>query len=117
MRPGVLLASGIAAGAVLLAQAPPKKPRLNTTIGKLEQGQAVIHPKDWMFIDMEHGPYLMDRLQATLDDLDKKRDTNGNLSVTPIVRIPQDGDEDFRWTVKQVLDMGAQGIIFPHVES
>jgi 4-hydroxy-2-oxoheptanedioate aldolase len=117
MRPGVLVAAGIAAAAILLAQAPPKKPRLNTTIGKLEQGQAVIHPKDWMFIDMEHGPYLMDRLQATLDDLDKKRDTNGNLSVTPIVRIPQDGDEDFRWTVKQVLDMGAQGIIFPHIES
>jgi 4-hydroxy-2-oxoheptanedioate aldolase len=108
----------IAAASLLTAQqTATKKVRLNNTIAKLEKGEAVIHPKDWMFIDMEHGPYLIDRLQATLDDLDKKRDANGNLSITPIVRIPQDGDEDFRWTVKQVLDSGAQGIIFPHIES
>ena len=86
-------------------------------IAKLESGRAVLTPSDWMFIDMEHGPYLLDRLQATLNDLGQKRDADGRLLTAPIVRIPQDGDEDFRWTVKQVLDHGAFGIIFPHIES
>src|SRR5215831_6836207 len=64
-----------AAASVLTAQqTATKKVRLNNTIAKLEKGEAVTHPKDWMFIDMEHGPYLIDRLQATLDGLDKKRD-------------------------------------------
>ena len=33
------------------------------------------------------------------------------------MRIPQDGDEDFRWAVKQVLDLGAFGVILPHVDT
>ena len=45
---------------------------VNPLIVKLKQGKAVLTPDDWMFIDMEHGPYLMDRLQTTLDDLGKK---------------------------------------------
>jgi 4-hydroxy-2-oxoheptanedioate aldolase len=91
--------------------------RLNPMIAKLEQGKAVLTPVDWAFIDMEHGPYLLDRLQTTLDEMGKKRNAEGQLQTAPIVRIPQDGDEDFRWSVKQVLDHGAFGIIFPHIES
>jgi 4-hydroxy-2-oxoheptanedioate aldolase len=91
--------------------------RLNPLIAKLQQGKAVLTPVDWMFIDMEHGPYLLDRLQTTLEELGKKRDATGQLQIAPIVRIPPDGDEDFRWVVKQVLDHGALGIIFPHIES
>ena len=93
------------------------KSRLNPLIAKLEQGQAVLTPDDWMFIDMEHGPYLIDRLQDTLAELGKKRNPDGTLKTAPIVRVPQDGDEDVRWSVKQVLDCGAFGIIFPHIES
>ena len=70
-----------------------------------------------MFIDMEHGPYLLDRLQAILGDLGKKKKANGQFETAPIVRIPLEGDEDFRFAVKQVLDMGAMGVVFPHVES
>jgi 4-hydroxy-2-oxoheptanedioate aldolase len=95
----------------------PQKVRLNPLIAKLEQGQIALTPTDWAFIDMEHGPYLLDRLQSTLNELDKKRRPDGRLETAPIVRIPEDGDEDFRWSVKQVLDMGAFGIIFPHIES
>ena len=97
------------------ADAP--KNRLNPLIAKLERGESALTPDDWMFIDMEHGPYLLDRLQATLNDLDKRRRPDGSLPSAPIVRIPEDGDEDSRWSVKQVLDSGAFGIIFPHIES
>lgn len=90
---------------------------VNPLIVKLKQGKAVLTPDDWMFIDMEHGPYLMDRLQTTLDDLGKKRSANGQLQIAPIVRLPQDGDEDSRWSAKQILDSGAVGVIFPHIES
>jgi len=70
-----------------------------------------------MFIDMEHGPYLLDRLQATLADLGKRKKADGRFETAPIVRIPLEGDEDFRFAVKQVLDMGAMGIVFPHIET
>lgn len=97
--------------------AEPSKTRLNPLIAKLERGESALTPDDWMFIDMEHGPYLLDRLQATLNDLDKRRGPDGRLPTAPIVRIPEDGDENSRWSVKQVLDMGAFGIVFPHIES
>ena len=32
------------------------------------------------------------------------------MNLAPLVRIPQDGDEDFRWAVKQVLDLGGMGV-------
>jgi 4-hydroxy-2-oxoheptanedioate aldolase len=91
--------------------------RVNPLIARLEQGQPAHTPSDWMFIDMEHGPYLLDRLQATLDDLGRKKKATGQFETAPIVRIPLEGDEDFRFAVKQVLDMGAMGVVFPHVET
>jgi 4-hydroxy-2-oxoheptanedioate aldolase len=93
------------------------KPRINPLIAKVEAGQPALTPTDWMFIDMEHGPYLLDRLQATLDDLGKKKLPDGRFSTAPIVRIPLEGDENFRFAVKQVLDMGAMGVVFPHIET
>jgi len=42
-----------------------QKPRVNPLIARLEQGLGALSGTDWMFIDMEHGPYLLDRLQAT----------------------------------------------------
>jgi 4-hydroxy-2-oxoheptanedioate aldolase len=113
---GRLLACGLPAFCGTMA-AEPRKPRLNPMIAKLEQGKPVITPNDWAFIDMEHGPYLVDHLQQTLNDLGAKRNAEGVLETAPIVRLPQDGDEDFRWSVKQVLDMGSFGIIFAHIES
>ena len=110
-----LVAFGLPAIPAITAE--DRKPRLNPLIAKLEQGKAVLTPDDWMFIDMEHGPFSIDRLQETLNELGKKRNPDGTLQTAPIVRIPQDGDEDSRWAVKQVMDMGAFGVVFPHVES
>jgi len=112
----------LTAAAVLLlsasgvAQGPPGG-RINPLIAKLEAGQVAVTPTDWMFIDMEHGPYLLDRLQTTLADLGKRKKAGGMFETAPIVRIPLEGDEDFRFAVKQVLDMGAMGVVFPHVET
>jgi len=99
------------------ANAEAPKGRLNPLIEKLESGGNALTPDDWTFIDLEHGPFSIERLQHILDDLDKKRKPNGQLPSAPIVRIPMDGDESSRWVVKQALDSGAMGIIFGHVES
>jgi 4-hydroxy-2-oxoheptanedioate aldolase len=60
---------------------------------------------------------LLDRLQATIEDLVKKKTPDGRFTTAPIVRVPLEGDEDFRFAVKQVLDMGAMGVVFPHIET
>ena len=49
--------------------------------------------------------------------MDNDRDASGRLNLAPLVRIPQDGDEDFRWAVKQVLDLVAFGVVLPHVDT
>ena len=51
---------------------------------------------------------------------DKQRmAANGNLqmAVTPLVRVPQNGSEMMSFIVKQALDVGAFGIMFPMVEN
>jgi 4-hydroxy-2-oxoheptanedioate aldolase len=37
--------------------------------------------------------------------------------LTPVVRIPQEGDEVVKSTIKQLLDQGVMGIIVPHVRT
>ena len=95
-----------------MAQEPQ---RLNPLIEKLAQDQAAIGGVDWQFIDMEHGPYLLDRLQATLQELREEGATRPRLA--PIVRIPMEGDENVRFATKQVLDLGVFGVVFPRVET
>lgn len=58
-----------------------QKVRINPLIEQLEQGKPAISDVDWMFIDMEHSPYLLDRLESTLAGL--KRKPNGQLTVAP----------------------------------
>jgi 4-hydroxy-2-oxoheptanedioate aldolase len=89
--------------------------RLNKIIEALEAGRPALADTEWQLIDMEHAPYSAERLQTVLEELE--RDADGRISQTPLVRIPQNGDEDFAWAVKQVLDQGIFGILLPHVES
>jgi len=67
--------------------------------------------------DQEHSPYVIDKLEERFAAMAKDKDSNGRPRLTPIVRIPQEADEDFRWAVKQVLDAGAYGIVLPHLET
>jgi 4-hydroxy-2-oxoheptanedioate aldolase len=38
-------------------------------------------------------------------------------AVTPIIRIPPNGGEMSQWFAKQVLDIGAYGVVWPHVST
>ena len=94
-----------------------QRQRLNKVIVALEEERPAIAGEDWRFIDMEHSPFSAERLRMILSEMDQDRDATGRLPLAPLVRIPQDGDEDFRWAVKQVLDLGAFGVILPHVDT
>ncbi len=109
----------IALAAAGLAAAPADAQdggRLNKVIEALEGGGAAIANREWRFVDMEHSPFSGERVQRVLAEMNEERDADGRLSLTPLIRIPQDGDEDFKWAVKQVLDLGGFGIILPHVD-
>ncbi|MGC3992833.1 MAG: aldolase/citrate lyase family protein [Propionicimonas sp.] len=61
---------------------------------------------DWLLIDAEHGPNGLESLLAQLQAV-------AAYPVTPVVRVPS-GDAV---VVKQVLDLGAQNILVPMVNS
>ena len=119
-RRGRMQAMAVAAvTAVAFAAAPAGAQdggRLNKVIEALEGGGAAIANREWRFVDMEHSPFSGERVQRVLAEMNEERDADGRLSLTPLIRIPQDGDEDFKWAIKQVLDLGGFGIILPHVD-
>ncbi|TVR51674.1 MAG: aldolase [Gemmatimonadales bacterium] len=76
---------------------------------------------DFLFIDMEHSPFDMQALQTFLLGMQDVRTVaqkgNPQMDVTPIVRVPMNGREPMQWAIKQVLDMGAFGIMVPFVDT
>jgi 4-hydroxy-2-oxoheptanedioate aldolase len=76
---------------------------------------------DFVFIDMEHTPFdagvLRNFLLGMTDVRRAIEKGNAQRDVTPLVRIPMNGRENMQWFAKQALDMGAQGIVFPFVET
>jgi 4-hydroxy-2-oxoheptanedioate aldolase len=113
-------------------------PRLNRTIELLAEGKPTFgifsHDRslenaraiarsglDFVFIDMEHGPLDVQALRVFLLGMtDRQRIlAKGNLQmdVTPIVRIPPNGRDQATFVAKQVLDVGAMGVMFPYVNS
>lgn len=60
---------------------------------------------DWLWIDLEHSPMSLEQVQAVL--------TAKQPECAGLVRVPNNCDE---W-IKRVLDIGADGIIVPHVSS
>jgi 4-hydroxy-2-oxoheptanedioate aldolase len=61
---------------------------------------------DWLLIDMEHGPNGLESVLAQLHAI-------AAYPATPLVRVPS-GDPV---TLKQVLDLGAQNLLVPMVDS
>lgn len=137
-RPAALLLS--IASCVLFASMPAAQEdiHLNRTIETLADGKPAFgifsgdfslanaralatSDLDFIFIDMEHSPYDLETLQAFLIGMTNKERVleKGNLQmdVTPLVRIPMNGRENLQWLVKQALDVGAFGIVFPYVET
>jgi len=76
---------------------------------------------DFVIIDLEHSPYDVTRLEGYLLGMIDKRQIaqKGNLqpNVVPIVRVPSAGREQLLFVIKQVLDLGAFGVLVPHIDT
>ena len=112
-------------------------PRLNGIIRALEHGQPALTSftsaeidaalamstarYDGIVFEMEHNPWDVRALRDCLQYLLNRRQIAqaGSLApaVTPLVRIPPNGDEKNQWLAKQALDLGAYGIVWPHVST
>jgi 4-hydroxy-2-oxoheptanedioate aldolase len=112
-------------------------PRLNSVIRALEQGQIPITTfsppsvdsaialsaaaYDGVVFEAEHNPYDIGTLRDCLQYMLNRRQIldRGTLSpaVAPIIRIPANGGEMNQWLAKQVLDIGAYGLVFPRVST
>jgi len=73
---------------------------------------------DFVFVDMEHAPFDVEKLRQFLLGMTNKREIleKGNLqpNVIPLVRVPAAGGaEELIAQAKQVLDVGVFGIFFP----
>ena len=115
----------------------PDTPRLNTVIAQLERHQiplAVFSPPtvesaielatskyDGVVFEAEHNPYDIRTLRDCLQYLLNRKQIveRGSLApaVTPIIRIPANGGEMNQFLAKQVLDIGAYGIVWPHIST
>ncbi len=131
----VLVAVWLGAGMV---SAQESTVRINAAIDKLAKGKSLAgaimydfslyaaaqfssSDLDFMIIDMEHRGLDFERLETFLLGTTNKAEIakQGNLQVRvpPIVRIPTYGRAPNEAIVKQVLDMGAFGIMFPAIEN
>lgn len=111
--------------------------RLNTVIQALEQGDvpiAAFAPPtvdsaiamstaayDAVIYEAEHNPYDIKDLRDCLQYMLNRRQIveRGTVipAVTPIIRIPPNGSELNQWCAKQVLDIGAYGVVWPHIST
>lgn len=122
----------------LLSLAQDAAPRLNKAIDLLERGEPVLgllsfdyslnnarslarSGLDFIIIDMEHAPFDVERIREFLLGMTDKRAIleKGSLqpNVVPFVRIPAIGSEDVLSQVKQALDVGAFGVMFPTINN
>src|SRR5258707_821759 len=76
---------------------------------------------DGIVYEMEHNPWdiraLRDSLQYMLNRGQIARSGSVAPAVTPMVRIPPNGAEKAQFHAKQALDLGAYGIIWPHIST
>ena len=112
-------------------------PRLNGIIRALEQGRPAFtcftppdvesaialstSKYDGIVFEMEHNGWdpkaLRDSLQYLLNRGQIARAGSVAPAVTPIVRVPPNGIEKAQWHAKQAFDLGAYGIVWPHISS
>src|SRR5580704_1780304 len=112
-------------------------PRLNSVIAALEAGQTAFTTftppgresavemsttkYDGIVFEMEHNPWdvgaLRDGLQYLLNRGQIARAGSVVPAVTPMVRIPPNGAEKSQVFAKQALDLGAYGIVWPHIST
>lgn len=112
-------------------------PRLNRIIAALEAGKPAFTSfsppdvpsalafstsnYDGVVFEMEHNPWdtlaLRDCLQYLLNRGQIAKAGSIVPAVTPMVRVPPNGNEKAQWQAKQALDLGVYGIIWPHTST
>jgi 4-hydroxy-2-oxoheptanedioate aldolase len=112
-------------------------PRLNGVIRALEAGQTALTcfssadvesaialataKYDAVVYEMEHNAYdiraFRDCLQYMLNRGQIARSGSIAPAVAPFARIPPNGGEKAQFQAKQVLDLGAYGVIWPHISN
>ena len=113
-------------------------PRLNNVIRALEQGEVAlttfVSPPtvdnaiavstaayDGVIFESEHSPYDIKELRDGMQYMLNRRQIldGGTLApaVTPLIRVPTNGGEMNQWIAKQVLDIGAYGVVWPRVST
>ena len=112
-------------------------PRLNGIIRALEQGQIAFaaftnadidfvlafggSSYDGIIFELEHNPWDVGALRNCFQYLLNRREIaeSGSIApaITPLVRIPANGGEKNQWLAKQALDLGAYGIVWPHIST
>ena len=65
--------------------------------------------------DLEHNAFQLDEFESFLSELEAEGASRPRL--TPVVRIPYEASQDYGHYVKQMLDVGAMGIILPQVKT
>lgn len=112
--------------------------RMNKVIARLENGEPAFGPflnagsipdavwarqsgYDAVVFEMEHNAFNLQDLRLSLQFmLDRKQILESGSpapAVAPFVRIPVNGREHNQWIVKQVLDIGVMGIVFPMINT
>ncbi len=112
--------------------------RLNKVIELIESGKPAFGPfvpagsipdatwiassnYDFVVYELEHNAFNLSDLRLSLQFMLDRRQIveSGSLApqVTPMVRIPVNGREQSQWIVKQVLDIGVYGIVFPMINT
>jgi 4-hydroxy-2-oxoheptanedioate aldolase len=79
---------------------------------------------DFALFDLEHDAFDLEGLRLSLQFLLDRRQVaeaalGGRLgpAVVPIARVPANGRERNEWLVKQVLDLGVYGVVFPTINT
>src|SRR5690606_19730486 len=76
---------------------------------------------DGLVFELEHNPWDINALRVAMQFLLLREQIakTGSIAcpVTPLVRIPPNGGEMNQWFAKQALDLGAYGIVWPHVST
>lgn len=138
MTRGALVSSVLFFTSLLSAAAEAADVRLNRMIQLWEEGKPAIgafarfrdpdaaayyaqSQLDFVIFDLEHGSADFTQLRTFLQFMVDKAQLmkKGNLqpNVTPLVRIPSNGSEKNQWVIKQSLDVGAFGLMSPHIRN
>ena len=114
--PATVLVAFAAACGVLVSSLAAQQPRarVNQVIEQFEQGNAAFGEEHWQFLSLTLSPFLRDDIEQAMEALRVEGD---RPRLTPIVRIPYWGEQQYQHMAKQFLSVGAMGIIVPEVET